>query len=201
MPDKKKWQWLKEDHITYAVWDIQFWRYVYTANLGFREIHHTADATPHGQSSMELYGLEQGGSRIALVRPINRSALSHVESFLRMHGDHSVQHGAYGIRNLEAFVAEMKEKGFHFVGKVKQRTDLFGPIKQIFAKRFDATLTPAQGPFFEFVERPERMDGAGIADFYASSVAGELYEDVEEEIAKAEQDCFVSGIRKIAEGD
>jgi len=150
---------------------------------------------------MELYGLEQGGSRIALVRPINRSAVSHVESFLCMHGDHSVQHVAYGIHNLEAFVAEMKSKGLHFVGNVKERTDLFGPIKQIFAKRFDATLTPAQGAFFEFVERPDQSDEAGIADFFVSSVAGELYEDVEEEVIRAEHDCFVNGLSKSIEGE
>jgi len=198
--EKRQWQWIREDHITYAVWDIQFWHYVYTASLGFREMHHTVDAVPNGKSSMELYGLENGGSRVALVRPINRSAISHVESFLRMHGDHSVQHVAYGIRNLEVFVAEMKEKGFRFVGTVKQRADLFGPIKQIFAKRFDASLTPASGSFFEFVERPERTDEEGIADFFASSVAGQLYEDVEEEVARAEHECFVSD-RTLTKGD
>lgn len=51
------------------------------------------------------------------------------------------------------------------------------------------------------MERPERVDASGVSEFFASSVAGELYDDVEEEIAKAEQGCFVSGIHKTtAEG-
>lgn len=199
MPKKKEWQWLGVDHITYVVWDTQFWRSVYIHDFGFREIHHTPDASPNGKSSMELYGLEQGESRIALVRPINRSAISHVESFLRMHGDHSVQHVAYGIRNIEAFVAEMKEQGFHFVGMVKQRQDLFGPIKQVFAKRFDSSLTPAQGFFYEFVERPQHTDEQSLTDFFSSSVAEELYEEVEREQDQAlgmEDDCFLWGMHK-----
>lgn len=204
MPKEKEWQWLDVDHITYAVWDIQFWRLVYVNNLGFREIHHTPDASPDGKSSMELYGLEQGESRIALVRPINRSGISHVESFLRMHGDHSVQHVAYGIKNIEAFVREMEEEEFHFVGAVKQREDLFGPIKQIFAKRFDGNLTPAQGFFYEFVERPERTDEQSLAAFFSSSVAGELYEELEREQEQAEapdDDCFLRGARNPLKGE
>lgn len=199
MAEKKEWEWLDVDHITYVVWDIQFWRLVYVTNLGFREIHHTPDASPDSKSSMELYGLEQGKSRIALVRPINRSGISHVESFLRMHGDHSVQHVAYGIRNLEAFIHEMKDKGFGFVGAVKKRIDLFGPIKQIFAKRFDGNLMPAQGFFYEFVERPERTDEQGVAAFFSSSVAGELYEEIEheqEQVEAADEDYFLRGAEK-----
>lgn len=200
MARKKEWQWLDVDHITYAVRDIQFWRFVYVNDFGFREIHHTPDASPNSdESSMELYGLEQGASRIALVRPINRSAISHVEIFLRMHGDHSIQHVAYGIRNIEAFVREMIGKGFGFVGAVKQREDLFGPIKQIFAKRFDVNLTPAQGSFYEFVERPKHA-GKRVAmpAFFASSVAGELYEDVEREQKRVAgiEECFARDVNK-----
>lgn len=176
-----QWQWLGDDHITYAVRDIESWRAVYINHFGFREIHHTPDASPDGSSSMELYGLESGNSRIALVSPINRSSISHVEHFLRMHGDHSVQHVAYRIKNLEAFVQEMKAKGFHFLGDIKYRTDSFGPIKQIFAKRFDPLLTSAQGPFYEFVERPRKAQ-VGFGDFFSSLVAEELYKDVEREI-------------------
>lgn len=183
------WQWLGEDHITYAVWDIELWRAVYVDCFGFREMHHTQDASPHGSSSMELYGLESGTSRIALVRPINRSSISHVEHFLRAHGDHSVQHVAYAVRNLEAFVLEMKSKGFHFLGDIKYRTDSFGPIKQIFAKRFDAHMTPAQGPFYEFVERPEQTE-VNLGDFFSSAVARELYEDVERDMADDDGEPF-----------
>ena len=184
-----KWQWLGEDHITYAVWDIGAWRKVYVDDFGFREIHHTADASPDGSSSMELYGLEAGNSRIALVSPINRSSISHVEYFLRAHGDHSVQHVAYGIRNLEAFVSEMKSKGFHFLGDIKYRIDSFGPIKQIFAKRFDAHMTPAEGSFYEFVERPAQTE-TGFADFFSSTVAGELYEEVERDMVDDDGEPF-----------
>lgn len=183
------WQWLGEDHITYAVWDIKSWRAVYIDCFGFYEIHHTADASPHGTSSMELYGLELGASRIALVSPISRSSISHVEHFLRKHGDHSIQHVAYEIRNLEAFVREMKDKGFHFLEEIKYRTDPFGPIKQIFAKRFDPLLTAAEGAFYEFVERPKRAK-LSLLDFFSSTVAEELYEDVERDIVNDDREPF-----------
>ena len=124
--------------------------------FGFREMHYTHDACPKGTSSMQLCGLELGDSRIALVSPINRASVSHVAHFLNIHGDHSVQHVAYRIKNLEAFVQEMTDKQFKFLGGIKIRTDLFGPIKQIFAKRFDPFMSPAQGPFYEFVDRPEK---------------------------------------------
>ena len=192
MPKKRQWQWLDEDHITYAVWDIEYWRAVYVNDLGFREIHHTSDASPKGTSSMELYGLKNGKSRIALVRPINRSSLSHLEVFLRMHGDHSVQHVAYGIKNIEAFVQEMEGRGFCFVGTIKQRTDQFGPIKQIFGKKFDRNLTPAQGFFYEFVERRKQTDAQSVADFFSSLAAGKLYEEIEHEQEQSAgfNDCF-----------
>lgn len=183
------WQWLGEDHITYAVRDIKAWRAVYVDYFGFHEIHHTADASPDGTSSMELYGLESGRSRIALVSPINRASLSHVEHFLRKHGDHSVQHVAYGIQNLEAFISEMKTKGFNFLGDIKYRIDPFGPIKQIFSKRFDPSLTAAEGPFYEFVERPMRTK-VGFGDFFSRVVAEELYGDVERDIASGNGEPF-----------
>ncbi len=177
-----EWQWLGVDHITYAVRDIESWRAVYIDCFGFREIHHTSDASPEGTSSMELYGLESVNSRIALVRPINRSSVSHVEHFLCKHGDHSVQHVAYAVRNLEAFVSEMRVKGFHFLGDIKYRADAFGKVKQIFSKRFDPGLTPADGVFYEFVERPVQTE-IGLADFFSGMVAKGLYEDVERDAA------------------
>lgn len=179
---RENWQWLSVDHITYAVRDIESWRAVYVDCFGFREIHHTPDAAPHGSSSMELYGLELGTSRIALVSPINRSSISHVEHFLRTHGDHSVQHVAYGIQGLEAFVSEIKGRGFCFLGDIKCRIDSFGHIKQIFAKRFDASMTPAQGTFYEFVERPAQTE-ISFGDFFSSVTAEKLYEDVEKDVA------------------
>lgn len=187
------WQWLGVDHITYAVRDIESWRAVYVHCFGFHEIHHTPDASPDGTSSMELYGLESGTSRIALVSPINRSSISHIERFLRTHGDHSVQHVAYAIQNLEAFVSEMKDREFHFLGDIKYRIDSFGPIKQIFAKRFDAHMTPAQGPFYEFVERPAQAE-VGAVDFFSSTVAGELYEEVEKDMANDDGMPFKMGL-------
>ena len=176
-----EWEWLGGDHITYAVRDIESWKAVYIDCFGFREIHHTRDASPEGTSSMELYGLESGHSRIALVSPINREEISHVQYFISKHGDHSIQHVAYGIRNLEAFITEMKAKGFNFLGDIKYRSDAFGQVKQIFAKRFDANLTPADGAFYEFVERPVQTEADG-ADFFSHTTAKDLYEDVERDV-------------------
>ncbi len=183
------WQWLGQDHITYAVWNIESWRTLYVDYFGFHEIHHTPDASPDGTSSMELYGLESGHSRIALVSPINRVSISHLYYFLCKHGDHSVQHVAYAIENLEAFVREMKVKGFNFLGNIKYRIDSFGQVKQIFAKRFDPSLTAAEGPFYEFVERPTQTE-IGFEDFFSSVTAGELYGDVEREIAGDDGEPF-----------
>ena len=188
--ETQNWEWLGVDHITYAVWDIAKWRAVYMDCFGFREMHYTSDACPNGTSSMRLCGLESGDSRIALVSPINRASISHVALFLDKHGDHSVQHIAYRIKNLEAFVQEMTDKQFKFVGGIKIRTDLFGPIKQIFAKRFDSSLSPATGSFYEFVERPEKTDG-DLSDFFSGAVAGELYDDVEKEILADDGEPFI----------
>ena len=175
-----EWKWLGEDHITYAVRDIRLWRHFYVNVMGGREIHHTADVNPAGSSSMELYGIELGRSRIALVSPINRSATSQVESFLQKHGDHSIQHVAYAISNLEAFVAEMRQKGFRFLGGIKERADSFGPVKQIFTKRFDAIATSAvDGVFFEFVERKEKSAAAERDEAFSSDVANQFYKAVE----------------------
>ena len=123
------------------------------------------------------------------MSPINRISLSHVEHFLRKHGDHSIQHIAYRIRNLEAFVSEMRDRDFHFLKDIKYRTDLFGPIKQIFAKRFDPLLTAAEGTFYEFVERPKQVK-LSLSDFFSSTVAEELYDDVENEIANDDGEPF-----------
>lgn len=203
----RSWKWLGEDHITYAVKDIQSWRSVYMDVWGFKEIHHTADAWPNGPSSMELYGLQAGRSRVALVSPINRTSISHVQTFLDTNGDHSVQHVAHAIRKIEAFIKDMIRRGFKFLSEVKQRTDAFGVIKQIFAKRFDARFTPGQGSFAEFVERPKKTlkmlarrffhffhlfrTKKDFAGFFSRQVAGELYEDVEKEILNDVGDPFV----------
>ena len=188
-----EWKWLGEDHITYAVRDIRLWRHFYVNVMGGKEIHHTADVNPAGSSSMELYGIELGRSRIALVSPINRSAMSQVESFLQKHGD-SIQHVAYAISNLEAFVAEMKQKGFGFVGDIKERADAFGPVKQIFTKRLDAVgMTAVDGVFFEFVERPEESADAGAVggEAFSSDVAEQLYKEVEAAVDTDDGTSFV----------
>lgn len=189
----KQWKWLGEDHITYAVKDIQARRSVYVDVWGFKEIHHTADAWPNGPSSMELYGLQAGRSRVALVSPINRTSISHVQTFLDVHGDHSVQHVAHAIENLEAFVEEMKRRGFKFLGEIKQRTDAFGDIKQIFTKRYDKRFTPGEGPFAEFVERSKKIKRTkkGPAGFFSRSVAGKLYKEVEKDILNDIGDPFI----------
>ena len=178
----REWKWLGEDHITYAVRDIRLWRHFYVNVMGGREIHHTADVNPAGSSSMELYGIELGRSRIALVSPINRSAMSQVEFFLQKHGD-SIQHVAYAISNLEAFVAEMKQKGFRFLGDIIERADAFGLVKQIFTKRFDAIATSAvNGVFLEFVERREKSGAAAANacdEVFSSDVANQFYKAVE----------------------
>jgi len=84
----------------------------------------------------------------------------------------------------------MKAKGIAFCGDIKERVDAFGPIKQIFAKRFDADLTPAQGAFYEFVERFAREENRPD-DFFSSTVAEELYEDVEKDIVSDDGECFI----------
>lgn len=189
----RSWRWLGVDHITYAVKDIQSWRSVYMDVWGFKEIHHTADACPNGPSSMELYGLQAGRSRVALVSPINRISISHVQTYLDVHGDHSAQHVAHAIHKLEEFVEEMEGRGCKFLGEIKQRTDAFGDIKQIFAKRYDKRFTPGEGPFAEFVERLKKTKKTkkSLAGFFSRPVAGKLYQEVEDDILNDVGDPFI----------
>ena len=191
MAKANEWQWLGVDHITYAVWDITKWRAIYIDCFGFREIHYTHDACPGGASSMKLCGLEAGNSRVALVSPISRASISHVAIFLHRHGDHSIQHIAYAVHNLEKFVEEMISNKFKFLGSIKRRNDSFGPIKQIFAKRFDPFMDPAEGMFFEFVERHTQSTN-DMSEFFSSATAEELYMDVEREMCVDDGESFIN---------
>lgn len=189
---KNDWEIIGIDHFAILVKSLDAWLPVYTSLMRGKVFSTIRDANPNGASSMNLCGITMGGGRVsvALVEGIDRTEKSQVTKFVEQHGDHAVQHVAIAVRNIEALVAHMRANGVHFLGEILAREDAFGPLKQIFTKRFDAKLGPAEGPFFEFVERPQQSGAAKAADSFDAGFAQQLYKDVEEAQTEGDKETF-----------
>src|SRR5688572_28507137 len=104
-------RWLeKVDHITYAVRPetMRKWAWLYIENLGGSLVLRVDDTNPGEASSMMLWCVDFHTFGIALVAGLDRAERSHISAFVDRHGDHSVQHIAFQVGNLERFQMEMQ---------------------------------------------------------------------------------------------
>lgn len=178
------------DHIAVAVKDIEATKKMY-ALMGGTVFHETRDASPKGASSMKLCGMKLGGVSLALIEGIDRTEVSQVSAHVKKHGDHSFQHVAIAVDNLHAFVAWAVQNGFHFLGPVQDRADIFGEVKQVFARKFDQSLVSDEAPFYEFVERPGRSaEDFAAADSFSDAFAKEFYDQIEHATGACEDTIF-----------
>lgn len=172
------------DHVAIAVKDIVKWKAVYFF-MGARVFYETNDASPQGASSMKLCGVKLGEYSIALLEGINREEVSQVSAFVNKHGDHSFQHIAVAVDDISAFVGWANEKGFQFLGPIQESKDAFGEVKQVFARKFDGSLSPDEAPFYEFVERPNQEGKFVSADSFKDEFAKEFFLEIE----RAQRGC------------
>ncbi len=198
---ERNWKVLGVDHVAIAVKDIEAWKRVYIDLLGGENFFETNDAVPGGPSSMRLCGVKLGGYSIALLEGIDRDQTSQVSAFQKAHGDHSFQHLAVRVDNLDNFAQWARGQNFQFLGSVQERADAFGPIKQVFARPFDPSLAPDQGNFYEFVERPignKFAAGEVGGDSFSSDFAKEFFTQIERAQNKGEALSFID-LKSLAE--
>jgi len=170
---------------------------VYVNLFDGKIFHETPDANPDGPSSMHLCGIKVGEFSIALIQGIDRGEKSQVTKFVEKHGDHSFQHIAIAVDDINAALKDLREKGARFLtDEIHERVDSFGPIRQIFSRKFDINIDSDEAPFFEFVERP-RADGLfHSGESFSDDFARELYRDIEESAHKDDQEVFVNNMSK-----
>jgi hypothetical protein len=144
------------DHVTYAVNKgmIEKWAWFHIEVEGARLIERIDDVDPSNpDSSMKIWCFDYGGFGIALVEGIDRAKKSHVTAFVERHGDHSVQHVAYDVGNLDEYISHLQANGVKLQGEPVVKRDAFGILKQVFCKGY-AALDVADAVFPEYVERP-----------------------------------------------
>jgi len=185
--------WLKRvDHVTYAVaaGTIERWAAVHERIGGGELVERIDDVRPDDpRSSMKLWCLRFDDFGVALVEGIDRDAESQVTAFVRAHGDHAIQHVAYAVDDLEAYVRELQALGVKLRGDIVTRHDGFGPVKQVFTKGL-APGDPAAATFLEFVERPRCASGAMEVTF-SRDVGKAFYDQIEEARAAGDGEAFV----------
>lgn len=198
----RQWEILGIDHIAILVKNIERWKQFYVRLLGGEIFYETEDANPQGLSSMKLCGIKINDGRfsLALVEGIDREEKSQVTRFIERHGDHAVQHVAIGVRNVKAFINDMRKEGVNFLGELLERKDAFGPVKQIFSKKFDLDLDSDEAPFFEFVERPQKGKTFASADSFSDDFAMELYQSIEDAHREGDGETFINMHEEEARG-
>ena len=131
--------WFKKvDHVTFVVSPetIDKWAKFYTEVMGGTLTLKIADTNPAEESGMMLYTIDFGNFGVALVAGLDRADMSHVTAFWLRHGEHSPQHVAVQVENLEKFMEHAQENGLKFLGETLVRKDEKGWVKQVFAKGF-----------------------------------------------------------------
>ncbi|MBI4121230.1 MAG: hypothetical protein HY457_03175 [Parcubacteria group bacterium] len=191
----REWEILGVDHVAIAVTPETFdgWRGVWSRLFGGSIFYDIADANPGGVSSMRLCGIKVGNLSIALISGIDRKEKSQVTKYVERHGDHSIQHIAVAVKNIEAFLEETRGKGIGFLGELLLREDAWGgEIKQIFGLPFDGKLHSDEAPFFEFVERPKDSGSFSSGESFSDDFAKRLYEEVEEAARQEHTGVFIA---------
>jgi hypothetical protein len=150
----------KVDHVTYVVRpeSIRKWAWFYMEVMGGKMILRKDDTNPGEKSSMMLWCIDFGEFGIALVAGIDREEKSHVTAYVEKHGDHSVQHVAFLVQDLQTFRTQVMDLGVNLLGPILQRHDGFGYVRQVFARGYHDSANPAEVGFPEFVERPLHKD-------------------------------------------
>lgn len=163
----------KVDHVTFVVspQTIRKWAWFYIEVMGGKIILRVDDTNPGEKSSMMLWCIDLGEFGIALAAGIDRAEKSHVTAYLEKHGDHSVQHVAFLVQNLERFRTHVMDFGVNLLGPILQRHDGFGYVRQVFARGYNDASNPAEVAFPEFVERPTHK-GAAFPEVSFSAQAG-----------------------------
>ncbi len=167
----------KVDHVTFVVSPetIKKWAWFYIEVMGGKLILRVDDTNPGEKSSMMLWCIDLGEFGIALAAGIDREEKSHVTAFLEKHGDHSVQHVAFLVKDLQTFRDHVMNFGVNLLGPILQRHDGFGYVRQVFARGYHDANNPAEVGFPEFVERPVHK-GAAFPEVSFSAQAGtDLY--------------------------
>lgn len=182
------------DHVAILVWDIELWTERYR-KLGAMVIYNNPDMSPTSRSSAKLRGLKWGNMLLALLEPINRKEKSQVYNALFVHGDHFFQHIAIRVKNIHQFKHDMEAAGACFVGDVSERSDAFGPVRQIFGQIFDKNLRADEGNFWEFVERPqntkELQNSSQDHRDFDDEAAKQLYKNVEKAASSGTRVQFI----------
>ncbi|MBI2981939.1 MAG: hypothetical protein HYY44_06580 [Deltaproteobacteria bacterium] len=185
-------KWLKKvDHVTYAVADIRKWAWYHIEVEGGELINRIDDVMPESpDSSMKLWCVDYGNFGIALVEGIDRKKESQVTTFVKRHGDHSVQHVAYGVNTLDSFMNHLSDFNCHPRGETLVRNDGFGPVKQVFGKGYQEEEDPANTSFPEYVERPGRGTHEGEITFSQKFGKG-FYSQIEEAREKHDRETLI----------
>lgn len=180
----------KVDHITYAVerGSIERWTEFHLALGGGELVSRCDDVDPDNpRSSMKLYCIRYPEFGIALVEGIDRAEESQVTAFVRQHGDHSTQHVAYAVSDLDSFMVHLRELGVRLRGEVVAREDAFGPVRQVFTKGFTKG-DPAAASFLEFVERP--ADGKARPVTFSQDAGRSFYTQIEDARADGDEETL-----------
>ena len=173
------------DHITFACATgmIKKWAWFHIEVEGGTLIYRSDDIRPADpDSSMKLWCIDFGSFGVALIEGIDRASKSQVTTFVERHGDHSVQHIAFQVNDLEQFQNHFESMGGRARGPMLERVDGFGFVKQVFARGY-STGNAAEASFPEYVERP-RVDSIQRAQITFDGKAGRgFYDQIEDAIA------------------
>lgn len=185
-------RWLQKiDHITYVVRPetIRKWAWLYIESFGGKLVLRLDDTNPDDRSSMMLWCVDFDSFGIALVAGLDRAERSHISMFADRHGDHSVQHVAFQVPNLERFQVEMvRLNGLKLVGAAHERHDGFGYVRQVFAKGYTSDMNSAETGFPEFVERPTDRHKPFPEVSFSAKVGMSLYKQAQTAMIEDERE-------------
>jgi SAM-dependent methyltransferase len=178
------------DHVTCVVRPdtIERWAWFYIDVLGGVLTLRTDDTNPSGDSSMMVWTIDFEEFGVALIAGVDREEVSHVTAFAEKHGDHSFQHVAFQVSNLDAFRERLSSHGVDVLGDTLAREDGAGRVvKQVFGNPFHGDENSSLVGFYEFVERPsgEERD-AGAAEpppiTFSTNAGKLLYEQAQSQM-------------------